>query len=517
MAQIKLTANTRDAQQKIKQLRIDVERLDKDCKKPRKITVGSTSVGGRGAAGGNISVGGKNLGGVLKNGGKAVGAGASTFLGTFVGSALGQVVSGLIAFAPAITRATSGITGVGMRLKKFMTVLETYGNPQQEAVKRANSIDALDDERRAHGSRSLAEEAAYTQAFTDTAGTAAPMLLQKIMQLVGGAKSGVYSEMLDSWATLDKFGIKQEDLQLPIWEIMAKILKAYSAAGQDGMNELQPIMQKIFGNRYMAVIRKLGDGTSFLSAADVYKKEASDSIGNQETVLGTAAAVQRQQGLAAMQNYGLPDEAHKFALQGAENVYNTARLQRAMMGANATEELKPLFDEVVGDGMNLVGQAKGIPLLGGLISQFLPDEDKPSTDTNTADTNTTLADAQVHAPARTLPTNNQYYDPKSQIPGVILSERPIGNGYVQYKSFDLKGFSNMLSPATNLLDAIWGGDEPQPQQPKQDKANVDVVRGMDDLATELRKNTTASEQLNTTINKGNISNIVITGATATFS
>jgi hypothetical protein len=64
-----------------------------------------------------------------------------------------------------------------MRLKKFMTVLETYGNPQDEAVKRANSLDALDDERRAHGSRSLAEEAAYTQAFTDTAGTAAPMLL----------------------------------------------------------------------------------------------------------------------------------------------------------------------------------------------------------------------------------------------------------------------------------------------------------------------------------------------------
>jgi hypothetical protein len=79
-----------------------------------------------------------------------------------------------------------------------------------------------------------------------------------------------------------------------------------------------------------------------------------------------------------------------------------------MMGANATEELKPLFDEVVGDGMNLVGQAKNVPLLGGLISQFLPDEEQPSTDTNTttADTTTTLADAQVHAPARTVPTNN---------------------------------------------------------------------------------------------------------------
>ena len=37
MAEVKLTANTRDAQQKITKLRKDIDKLDKEAKKPKTI------------------------------------------------------------------------------------------------------------------------------------------------------------------------------------------------------------------------------------------------------------------------------------------------------------------------------------------------------------------------------------------------------------------------------------------------------------------------------------------------
>jgi hypothetical protein len=70
--------------------------------------------------------------------------------------------------------------------------------------------------------------------------------------------------MTEAWKLLKGFGVTFDDLQnKSTWENLITILKKYGAAGADGYNELSPQMQTIVGQRQMATIRKIGDGTSF--------------------------------------------------------------------------------------------------------------------------------------------------------------------------------------------------------------------------------------------------------------
>lgn len=459
MAEIKLTANTRDAQQKVQKLRRDVDQLDRQCRKPKRITITGGLSGGLSGLASGKSGGIRNLGTMVKSGAKGIGLAASTAVGTFIGSAIGEVVSALMAFSPAILRATSGITGVGMRLKKFMTVLETYGHPQEEALKRANTLDALDDERRNHNTATLSQEAAYRQAWEEQAGTFAPMMLDKVSDLMGQAKSGVMSEMLAAWGTLDLFGITQEDLQKPVWEVIAKMLQAYDAAGQDGMNELEPAMQKLFGSRYMGVVRKMGDGSNYITRAQQLAAYLQERGFDDPANLDAAAKAELLQGLAKMEDLLLPATAHTFALEGAQNEYDTARLKTQMLGATATADLAPLFNEVTSDLMGTLGVAKEIPVIGSMISPFLPDEDEEQgTDGNEGSTTTdgvtdAITDAINRVAPRTLPKDpQQYVDPRSQIPGIILDEKHLGGGRTQYTYFDHNKFLDVVAPHARL----WG-------------------------------------------------------------
>jgi len=64
MAVVKITGDTRDAQSKVQKLRKEVDRLDKECKKPKKVKIDGKATFGqvfKGAALGSFvgTVGGK--------------------------------------------------------------------------------------------------------------------------------------------------------------------------------------------------------------------------------------------------------------------------------------------------------------------------------------------------------------------------------------------------------------------------------------------------------------------------
>lgn len=518
MAEIRLTANTRDAQSKVQKLRRDVDQLDRQCRKPKRITITGGLSGGLGGLASGRTGGIRNLGTMVKSGAKGIGLAASTAVGTFIGSAIGEVVSALMAFSPAILRATSGITGVGMRLKKFMTVLEAYGHPQEEALKRANTLDALDDERRNHNTGKLSEEAAYRQAWEEQAGTFAPMMLDKVSDLMGQAKSGVMSEMLAAWGTLDLFGLTQEDLQKPVWEVMAKMLQAYNAAGQDGMNELEPAMQKLFSSKYMGVVRKMGDGSAYIARAQQLATYLQERGFDDPANLDAAAKAELLQGLAKMEDLLLPATAHTFALEGAQNEYDTARLKTQMLGATATADLAPLFNEVTGDLMGTLGVAKEIPVIGSMISPFLPDENEEQGTDGTEgkdgsivdDVTDAITDVINRVAPRTLPTKPQeYVDPRSKVPGIILDEKPLGDGRIQYTSLDISRALDIMQPARGLWNSMFG-DEPE-QAPKKEETpdpsqthtDNEVIRAIDNLASVVTKNTNSTIMLNTTLSNSN--------------
>lgn len=374
-AEVKITANTRDAQQKIQKLRHEVDQLDRQVKKPKKVNIITNGVSGGSGAFGRIGGGMRNLGSMVKAGAKGIGLAASTAVGTFIGSAIGEVVSALMAFSPAILRASTGLSGVGMRLKKFMTVLEAYGHPEEEALNRANNIDALDDERRNHNTATLSQEAGYRQAWEEVAGVNAPMMLDKVHEVIGQARSGVFSEMQEGWGILDKFGIKNEDLNNSVWEVMAKMLKAYNDAGIDGKNELQPVMQKLFGNRYMGVVRKMGDGTEFLTKAKTLSDLLASNGFDDPENLKLAGEVEELQGKARMYDMMFNKGAFDFARAGADNTLATAKEKYATLGGSADEVYNRLKGEVMNDMTDTLNVAAKSDAPGaGYLKSFLDKE-----------------------------------------------------------------------------------------------------------------------------------------------
>ena len=254
MAVVKIKGDTSDAQNKIKKLRKEVDKLDKECKKPKKIKVSGSGGGSRGGSGvgGMMQVAGGNL--------------ISQFMGQatqYIG-ALGRVATMVIGRSLGLKELEKSFDKLMPKAKQLSELLQTFGSPGETAIERAYALDALDDERRSHNTKSLAEEAGYSSAFSSVAGADGTQIIEKMQNLFEQATSGKISEMTEAWKLLKGFGVTFDDLQnKSTWENLITILKNYGAAGADGNNELQPQMQTIVGQRQMATIRKIGDGTSF--------------------------------------------------------------------------------------------------------------------------------------------------------------------------------------------------------------------------------------------------------------
>ena len=195
MAQVKITANTRDAQQKVQKLRKEVERLDRDAKKPKKVNVQGKSVLGK------------------------IGGGVGSALSVAGGNIMSQIIQGMMRYIPAVTRVSAGLLGKALGLKELetavtrvtpkirnlVTAIEAYGSPGEEALERADKLDALDDERRSHNSKSLAEEFAYSRAFNNIAGVNGGQIVDRLQSVLDMATSGNAAEMEKAWGQLAGF------------------------------------------------------------------------------------------------------------------------------------------------------------------------------------------------------------------------------------------------------------------------------------------------------------------------
>lgn len=342
MAKVKITGDTKDAQQKVQKLRKEVERLDKEAKKPKKVTVATSGV----------------QQGRLSKWGQA----GATAIGTMAGNMWVQLVQALINYAPAALRlleagisdgAQQGVVKAGAALRRLFAGIEVYGNPAQEALSRADKLDALDDERRSHNSASNAEEFAYSRAFTNVAGVNGQQVVDRLQSYLDMATSGVSSEMDKAWKVLSGFGVTFEDIQKgSTWQVMSKMLAAYHAAGLDGQNELEYNMQQIVGKRQMAAIRKIGDGTEMNTQAAQFMAEFARLLPNEAEILKAAGASEITRTIGEIHGMAIPNEGIPYVGIGAQEISDLAEFKAAMLGGNATEALGKLYAESgIGEGV----------------------------------------------------------------------------------------------------------------------------------------------------------------------
>ena len=182
MAKFTLKADTKDAQKKLKDLRKEIDRLDKDAAKKREIQMkGTLKKSG-------IATGGMSMVGT-----------AAVSMGSFVGnlganlvtSALSKLATALSAIIPLILRFGFGFKNLVGMASKWSKALEVAGNAPEHALKAADTLDALDDERRAQRTATLGETYAWDRAFKDIIGDAfKSQMLQRVENLVQGARGG---------------------------------------------------------------------------------------------------------------------------------------------------------------------------------------------------------------------------------------------------------------------------------------------------------------------------------------
>lgn len=353
MAEVKLTGNTRDAQQKIQKLRREVQQLDREAKKPKNVNVQGKGFFGK-------------MGGTMKGGTSA--------LAVAGGNIISQIIQGMLTYIPALVRLGGGLLGKSLglheleravtkvtpKIRNLVAAIETFSNPGEEALTRADKLDALDDERRSHNSRSLAEEYAYSKAFSNIAGVNGTQIVDRLQAVLDMATSGNVGEMEKAWGQLQGFGITYDDIQnKSTWQVLAKMLKAYGRAGADGNNELEPAMQQIVGKRQLAAVRKIGDGKELEAQARTLRTEFDTRIQNPDKILTEAAKSEVTRAIAEIQGMAVPTEGLHYINDEANTQLSLATLKTGMIGDVGTagqalldlgsemyEDIKPALDEI---------------------------------------------------------------------------------------------------------------------------------------------------------------------------
>lgn len=285
MALINVKANTEEAQKKIKELARSLEELEKLVGKPLKVGVDGKAAsktagkggnaGAAGAAGAGGGAGSKGTAGALVG---AVMGGAG---GAVLGWAGAKIYEGLKQHTQVIYQMLTGMNDVTARLESLSSMSNARFNPGQVALERLDMIDALDDERRGHNSKSLEEELTYQKVFAGKVGAEAGSMLDRIQSY--------FDKLRNTEGSLEDLKKLQEELQLlgftyeelfnsSSWELAIKLLKNYRDSGKDGLNELERPMQTIVGTRQMGIVRKAVDAIPEIERA--YKEELPEAAHN---------------------------------------------------------------------------------------------------------------------------------------------------------------------------------------------------------------------------------------------
>lgn len=479
MAKIKITADTKDAQKKIKQLCKNVDTLQNKAKKPIKVNVKTGKIDDkaykkwRTQAEKKIVVNAqiKGKGGKY---GSAEGGAMAAFKGSFGANIAMASLQHIPLIVGALGKAIDSLTGLfgletslqglGETIRKYMELGDAITNPAKGALERGDSLDALDDERRANRSATLGDEVAWREAFTNQTGTNADQLLQRGQSFFDMATSGNMEEMEKAWKILTPTGLTFTDLQNnSTWENLLKLLEAYHKAGEDGMNELEPIMQEIFGRRGMAALRKAGDGssirTNFETLRDTYREYVEP---REKAILEATDRAELTRSRARIVDLGMPAGGERFIEQGAEDILDIAKIKFGLYGDGRDE------------------------LVNELTPPEQPTQQHAQPSQPAAENVEPVAQAIEEGFNRVAPREQPFYRPAEtpEYKGLFhWGEENIGGGQIKYKSFDPVGqtkklWDNLFSANTN---------------------NPEMNQSMKDVVNELRRNTSATGQMTETM------------------
>lgn len=266
----KLTADTAQAQRQIQELSKKVDEFDAKTRKKRSISASTSAgkaaptappkAGGGGMLGG--SFGGGMLGGMI--GGMNPAMMLAQNIPTLVG-ALGRIIPGV----------GDGLRELTNEIRGYIESIDILEKPHEEAMKRGDSLDALDDQKRMHNSASNAEEYAWQKSMEEVIGAGQyETVLNRVQNLIDMANSGSISEAEEALKKLEGSGLTMDDMKnSSSWAIMQKLIEAY-AQGKLSVKQAQDI----FGARSMGLIRKAGDGSGIRARYDDHYQHWKEKI-----------------------------------------------------------------------------------------------------------------------------------------------------------------------------------------------------------------------------------------------
>lgn len=452
--------------------------------------------------------------------GNAVKKGAATW-GGLVSGVTGSITSFFVNEIPLIfsligkgidslTRGATNLQGMGETLKKYMELGEAITNPARGALERGDKLDALDDERRSHNSATIGDEKAWRGAFTKATGTNADQILKSAQAYFDMATSGNLEEMDKAWKALTPTGIRWNDLEKgSTWENLVKLIEAYHKAGEDGVNELEPSMQKIFGKRGMDVIRKAGDASSIRSDfVELRKTYAKYVEPNELAILEATDKAEMTREKASIVDLGLPAGAERFIEKGANDVLDISKIKYELYGDGRDAKMRDVMQEEKSDNQNPANRQEQKVGSSEKSNSFSNDSH------NEKKYNQEEYKGLFHWDHKVLPDGREQYtsfDPLGQ--SVKLYEK-------LYRAVPLlqKGFSIDADTTNSTLMQKYLNLAPN-KASQTSVANPELNQSMKDLSNQLRLNTSATTKMTNSFQQSKSSNNTPTvniNATATF-
>ena len=447
MAEVKLTANTSDAQRKIKQLKQDIDKLDKQVKAPKKYNLQTKGFNTTSVAGG-AGLSSKSMGMAVAGG---------SMLGGIAASAFSKLVNVLSAAVPALLKFGLGIDNVNGLMKKWGNALEAYSNAPERALSHADSMDALDDERRAHGTKTLAEEFGYSEAYRNVGGNEFNnQILTRIETLVEQAKAGNI-EAIKTISTLDTYkgltavgdrGEMQEEYaigshlhEMNTYEILAEILRGYHGAKQQGDYTKIDALTKFLGRRGIGIANKLGDVTDVERQAQLLAAKWNETHGNETAIMNAAAESELIRSQGRIYNYGVPAGGEQNIITGANNEVEAAKLAYEALGKDSLQIGDKALEEMGKDWDKVVEQAISSPLGEAIKENVVKPLEQYSGELSAAVDTTKEIVAKFSDAASNIDKL-----PERVIEPAKSALKPLGNAYNSGFDLQLKWASGMLSP-----------------------------------------------------------------------
>ena len=354
-------------------MRQDIDRLDKQIKSPKKFNL-QTKGFNTGSIAGGAGLGSRAMG-------MAVAGGSA--LGGLAAGALSKLVNVLSAAVPALLKFGLGIDNVNGLMKKWSGTLDTYSNAPERAMTNADSMDALDDERRAHGTKTLAEEFGWSEAYRNVGGADFNnQILTRVETLVEQAKAGNI-EAIDTIKSLDTlkgytdsvgdsremtpdYAIASHLNEMNTYEVLAEILKGYHNAKAEGDYTKIDALTKFLGRRGVGIANKLNDVSEVERQKEIYAEDWKRIHTNETTVMAAAGVSEIERSRGKIYNYGVPSGGEQNIINGALNEAASNKMAYKALAGTNSEIIDGVSDEFSKDWDETVNKIKSSPVAEAL-------------------------------------------------------------------------------------------------------------------------------------------------------